>query len=127
MGIDKDPVTPFRKTKSISTEITLVKDTFNQTEIHNHIRILSGKVSRHLMEAQLKGRTITLKLRLSDFTTFIRQTTLGFPTDDPDIISKIIVGLFTRENKVNRSFRLIGVGVSNFSDTIQMPLFRDVV
>ena len=127
MGIDEDPVPPFRKTKSISTETTLVKDIFDQTEMHNHIRILSHKISRHLMKAELKGRTIKLKLRLSDFTTFVRQSTLGFPTDNTDVIYKVIVSLFARENNGNRSFRLIGIGVSNFSDTSQMPLFTDVL
>tara|TARA_B100001179_G_C18208266_1_gene240306 strand:- start:191 stop:430 length:240 start_codon:yes stop_codon:yes gene_type:complete len=79
------------------------------------------------MEAELKGRTIKLKLRLSDFTTFVRQSTLEFPTDNTDVIYKVIVSLFARENNGNRSFRLIGIGVSNFSNTSQMPLFRDVL
>ena len=127
MGIDDDPVIPFRKTKSVSSETTFLRDTVNPTEIDNYLRDLSGRVSQHLMKAKLKGRTLKLKLRLSDFTTFVRQTTLSFPTNDRNVIHKVIVNLFARENKGNRSFRLLGISVSNFSDTSQMPLFRDEI
>jgi len=127
IGIDEDPVIPFRKTKSVSSETTFVMDTFNQTEIDNYIRVLAENVSRHLVETDLKGRTIKLKLRLSNFTTFVRQITLKFPTDDSHVIYTIAVNLFNRENKKHRSFRLLGIGVSNFSVTSQMSLFRQFI
>ena len=66
-----------------------------------------------------------MKLRLSDFTTFTRQTTLVVPTDDTNLIHNAVMRLFVREHRSGRSFRLFGVGVSSFGDFGQLPLIVD--
>ena len=123
LGIDNNPVTPHRETKSVSAETTLSRDTGNLEEINSHIRDLSERVAAHLRRSKLKGRTVKLKLRLSDFTTFTRQTTMRIPTDDPDLIHQAAMQLLTREYRTDHSFRLFGVGVSKFEDSGQLPLF----
>ena len=91
------------------------------------IKNLSEKVAHHLRTLELKGKTMKLKLRLSDFTTFTRQITLNIPTDDAVVIDNAARRLFAPEHKEGRGFRLFGVGVSNFSDTSQLPLFLDEI
>ncbi len=69
---------------------------------------LSEGVGRHLREANLSARTIAIKLRYSDFTTFTRQTTLPQSTDlDQEIFSTAWTLLEANWNK--RAIRLIGV------------------
>jgi DNA polymerase-4 len=123
LGIDNEPVIPYRETKSMSAENTLTSDTDNLDEIDSHIKSLSQSVSEHLRKSNLKGKTVRLKLRLSDFKTFARQSTLNLPTDDSKIIHNTAMMLFVREYIEGNQYRLLGVGVSNFSDSAQLPLF----
>ena len=55
-----------------------------------------------------------MKLRLADFTTFTRQTTLAEPVASPADISSTAAALLRRELHPGRLFRLVGVGVSGF-------------
>ncbi len=125
-GIDCDPVRPHRQSKSISAETTLPKDTNNLSEISDIIRDLSYRVSMNLHKSELKGKTVRLKIRLSDFTTFARQMTLSSPTRERDAIYHEAMKLFVAERKNTRKFRLFGVGVSNFNETYQLSLFDNI-
>ena len=61
----------------------------------------------------LRARTVQIKLRLSDFTTFTRQRTLPAASDDADEIATTALSLLREQCRPARRFRLIGVGVSN--------------
>jgi len=75
----------------------------------------------------LKGKTVTVKARLADFTTFTRQTTLPYPTGSDTVILETAWRLFSRELTPGRSFRLLGIGVSGFTEDeeFQLPLFGE--
>lgn len=68
------------------------------------------------------GRTVTLRLRLFDFTTFTRQRTLSTAINGHGEIFTIAYELLIGELAPGRKFRLIGVGVTNFPRSQQMPL-----
>jgi DNA polymerase-4 len=72
-------------------------------------------VARRLHREGLKGRTIRLKLRLADFTTFTRQTTTSFPTDDQETIFEEARRLLARAVRPGRRFRLLGVVITSLS------------
>lgn len=119
-GIDRDPVQTSREAKSISAETTFAEDLpgnsdAERAELRAIVERLSGRVARSLPGKGLVGRTVTVKLRLSDFTTFTRQTTLPAPTDDEAAIVATAWMLLERELAPDRAFRLLGVGVSGFS------------
>ena len=114
LGHDDRPVVVSRETKSVSAETTLPQDTGSPDMLHELIARLSQRVASQLAGADLKGRTVKLKLRLSDYTTFTRQSTLSQPEDSADVISAIASSLLERELHPGRQFRLIGVGVSGF-------------
>ena len=82
MGQDDHPVSTERETKSVSAETTLAEDVSELEELRAIVRRQSERVARHLDGIGLQGRTVTLKLRLSDFTTFTRQVTLPAPVSD---------------------------------------------
>ena len=119
-GIDHDPVQTSREAKSISAETTFAEDLpgnsdDERAELMAIVERLSGRVARSLPGKGLVSRTVTVKLRLSDFTTFTRQTTLPSPTDDEAAIVSTAWMLLERELAPDRAFRLLGVGVSGFT------------
>jgi len=84
-------------------------------------------VGRRLRAERLKGRTITLKIKLEDFSEISRSQTVDHATDITKIISDCAIALLT-ENPLNKKVRLIGVAVSNLDvgkEESQMSLFED--
>jgi DNA polymerase-4 len=115
-GIDDSPVVVERETKSVSTEITFPRDVDDPKALEASLRKLSENTARRLRGSGLRGRTIKLKLRLADFTTFTRQTTIARPTNAAEVILAEASRLMARELHAGRRFRLLGVGVSNFRE-----------
>jgi DNA polymerase-4 len=113
-GIDDSPVVVERETKSVSSETTFPRDIGNPQALKASLRDLAKETAERLQRHGLKGRTVRVKLRLADFTTFTRQTTLAHPTDAFDAIYREAARLLTREVIDGRRFRLLGVGVANF-------------
>ena len=114
-GIDHDPVQTTREAKSISSETTFPEDLADPSELRAVVERLSGSVAGSLAQKGRAGRTITTKIRLSDYSTFTRQTTLTSPVNDADTITATAWTLLERELTPGRSFRLLGVGVSGFA------------
>ena len=127
MGQDQEPVITERETKSVSAENTFSTDLGEPERLHAELASLASNVARHLEGKSLQGKTVTLKARLADFTTFTRQLTLPVPTDSEEIILGRAWQLLSHELSPERTFRLLGVGVSNFGvekdQQLQLPLF----
>ena len=122
MGVDDREVTPHRETKSISAETTLTPDIDDEVALTRELADLARNVGERLDRSELRGKTVYIKLRLSDFTTFTRQMTLPSPVNDGASIYQVARTLLSRETRPGRRFRLIGVGVSNFRKTSQLAL-----
>ena len=118
-GIDDEPVQTSREAKSISSETTFPEDLNSVADIRPVVERLSDSVAGSLARKGLTGRTVTVKMRLSDFTTFTRQTTLPHPINDDETIVATAWTLLEREMTPGRAFRLLGVGVSGFSDAAE--------
>ncbi|MCY4415344.1 MAG: DNA polymerase IV [Chloroflexi bacterium] len=114
-GIDDEPVQTSREAKSVSSETTFPQDLSAVEEIRPVVERLSSSVASALGRKGISGRTVTVKMRLSDFTTFTRQTTLSHATHDDDTIVATAWTLMEREMTPGRAFRLLGVGVSGFA------------
>ena len=123
LGQDRIPVVTHRETKSVSAETTLAHDSGSREELARELNSLAVSVSHSLKNHGLRGKTVVVKLRLSDFKTFTRQTTLASPTDDPATITRTAQRLLERELLPGRLFRLLGVKVSNFGQAGQLALF----
>ncbi len=127
-GIDGRKVVEQTDIKSVSHEHTFEKDTGDFQEILAILLSLCEQVSRRLRKSGLKGRTITVKIRLRGFETYTRARTLPERTNFADVIfgtAKEILGKFF---KTGMKLRLIGVKVNHFADAyIQESLFSDPV
>jgi DNA polymerase-4 len=122
LGQDGSPVVAERERKSVSAETTLARDTGEPQLLLELVERLSGQVFRHLDSSGLAGRTVRVKLRLADFTTFTRQTTLADPVETSEDIAGAASALLRRELRPGRMFRLVGVGVSGFEGDNPRPL-----
>jgi DNA polymerase-4 len=128
LGVDASPVTVNSEAKSVSNEETLEKDTNDLEVLGREILAQAESVGRRLREKKVKGCTITLKLKRSDFTQITRSITLKAPTNSTDTIYKCSLRLL-EEVDMHGKFRLVGVGMSNFSHCPgaleQMSLFQE--
>ena len=125
IGLDEEPVNTERITKSVSSETTFPDDIGDGEELRRVLEELADGVAGSLERKGLQGRTVTVKMRLADFTTFTRQSTLPEPSNEPDPIRALAWRLLSVELTAGRTFRLLGVGVSNFAEpdvVRQLPL-----
>jgi DNA polymerase IV len=121
---DPRPVSAERESKSVSVEDTFDRDIADPALLAALVGRLSTRVAARLGRAGLSGRTITLKVRLYDFTTLSRSLTLPAPTDDATVIKQLATRLL-REVDTTGGIRLLGVGVSGLADWVQRDLFAD--
>lgn len=112
LGIDPREVSEDGETKSVGNEITFASDTSDEPEIHRSLLALSDKVSSRLREAGLKGRTVTLKIRLEGFETYTRAHTMPLATNYADVITREILELYAAFKRGRKKVRLLGVKVS---------------
>ncbi|MBM9613328.1 DNA polymerase IV [Desulfobulbus rhabdoformis] len=112
-GIDLRPVEPVRERKSIGTETTLAEDIDNNAEITDLLFGLITKVAQILADKETGGRTLTLKVRYSDFTTITRSATTpqGFFSAS-DMLTQL-PRLLAATEAGQRKIRLLGITVSN--------------
>jgi DNA polymerase-4 len=115
-GIDYTPVfSGFIAEKSMSHERTLERDICDPGEIHSVLLALSGMVARRLREKGVMGRTVTVRVRFSDFVTLTRSETIPRPTDSEHEIAKVAEKLVWGAGSAVRKIRLLGVGLSQLS------------
>ena len=114
VGEDHRAVEVRRDRKSVSAETTLAIDTDDREALLELVNRLSERVSGHLERREMEGRTVKLKLRLADFTTFTRQKTGARPVRSSEDVVGVASDLMLAELRPGRFFRLVGVGVSGF-------------
>jgi DNA polymerase-4 len=121
-GIDDSEVVSDRPAQSISAEDTFERDV-SLTETETMIRRLSEKVWSASRKESRIARTVVLKLRTSEFNILTRSHTPTIPPSSCDELTTIAISLRQRV-KLNpqRRFRLVGVGLSNFSQSDQAPV-----
>jgi len=121
-GIDEGEVSVPGRPKSVSREETFFHYVGDRDGLEERMRHLAADVGRRLRAGEWRGRTITLKLRYSDFTTLSRQHSLAAPTDADLAIAQAGMDLLDAAWSGD-PVRLLGVGVSSLEDASQLDLF----
>ncbi len=127
-GEDDRPVEPHREAKSISEERTYGADLTDPEDIDRALLERSEGVARELRREGLVGRTVHIKVRTGDFTTWTRALTLAAPTDLTEVIVRAARDLFRERIRLGaRGVRLLGVGLSGLEPAGAAPcsLFPD--
>ena len=121
---DDRRVQPEREAKSVSVEDTYDTDHVDRRLLEALLTRQALKVGERLRGARLSGRTVSIKVRLHDFSTVSRSATLSEPSDDSRQISRVARRLLA-ELDTSGGVRLLGVGVSGLADWVQEDLFPD--
>ena len=103
--------------KSISHEHTFSEDTADRAVLESTLAHMSEKVGRRLREHGVHARTVQIKFRYSDFTTFTRAQSLDHATQLDTEIFQTARELFHRNWQKGRPIRLIGVHTAGFAET----------
>ncbi len=118
-GVDNRPVQPFRETKSVSVEDTYQEDLTDKTSMQKELTILSERLSTRLQRSGLRGRTVTVKIKLHDFTIMTRSLSVSQLINDKESIIDATKNILDKTELEGKRIRLLGVGVSNFSLSVQ--------
>ncbi|MEO9324578.1 DNA polymerase IV [Nocardioides sp. C4-1] len=121
---DDRPVVAEREAKSVSVEGTYETDLTDRRLMDALLTRQAGDVARRLGTHGLSGRTVSIKVRLHDFTTLSRSATLPSPTDTAATIARVARTLIA-DLDTSGGVRLLGVGVSGLADWVQEDLFAD--
>jgi len=120
-GVDERPVVPHREAKSSGTEKTYAQDLIELAAIRDQIAEMARHAVGWLARKELLARTVTIKVRYSDFTTITRSHSAAPTRSAEDIVSRA-VQLVEKTEAGRRPVRLLGVSVHQFcSDADLVP------
>ena len=125
-GLDYRKVSAHEPVKSISKETTFNEDTGDADLLDGHIWRLAEQVADRAKARDLAGRTVTLKLKRSNFSLITRRHTLPDPSQIADRIYHTARDLFDALRDPG-PFRLIGVGISDLAPATQADLTADLL
>lgn len=112
-GIDERPVEPDQDRKSVGTELTYEKDLTTRFEIIAELYKLEKELFERLDHAMTTGRTITLKIKFSDFRQITRSRTIHNYIHDFNSLHREVTAIRKSLDLEGERIRLMGVTVSN--------------
>jgi len=115
-GIDDRAVEPNHERKSSGSENTYAQDLTDINEIRQEIDAMARDAAEWLEEHALFCRTVTIKVRYSDFTTITRSHSRTPASREGEDIAQRAVKLLDRTDAASRPVRLLGVSVHNLED-----------
>ena len=113
-GIHNSEVKPNRIRKSLAAERTFNENLSSEIFMLEKLQQIAKEVSRRLTKSHVAGKTITLKIKYSDFTLQTRSKTLPYFLSDHHVILETAKDLLYQE-KLNNSVRLLGISISNLN------------
>lgn len=129
-GIDDRPVEPMQERKSFGTELTYEKDLVTQFEIIAELYKLEKELMERLDNSETAGRTITLKIKFSDFRQITRSKTLQNYIRDFETLHSGVSEIRKSINLEGTRIRLLGVTISNLEtddcEDRQLHLFDNI-
>ena len=112
-GIHLSPVRAQRKPKSVGAERTFDKNISSEVFMISRLEDIANALAKRLFKTKISGKTITLKIKYSDYVTQTRSKTIPYYTADISVILEIAKELLFQE-KLKNSVRLLGISLSNF-------------
>ncbi|MCK5814538.1 MAG: DNA polymerase IV [Flavobacteriaceae bacterium] len=113
-GIHNAKVNPNHVVKSVAAEHTFRKNLTSEIFMIEQLEKIADELERRLKKSKLAGKTITLKIKYSDFTQQTRSKTVPFFVKDKSILLETVEELLYQERMKN-SVRLLGISVTNLN------------
>ncbi|WP_303316789.1 DNA polymerase IV [Flavivirga abyssicola] len=125
-GIHNSEVKPNRIRKSLAAERTFYENLSSEIFMLEKLEHIADEVSRRLNKSKVAGKTVTLKIKYSDFTLQTRSKTLQYFINDKSVILETAKDLLYQE-KLSNSVRLLGISISNLNtETKKKPEQKSV-
>ena len=127
LGIDERDVIPVSDAKSVGHEKTFSQDIMERDSARKEILSLANKVAHRMRRDGVTGKTVTLKVKFSDFVQVTRSATLAGSTDNGHEIYSTACRLLEKTDAGARPVRLLGISVSQLShrgSEEQLSLFQ---
>jgi len=119
-GFDERPIIDNgpRIRKSISKDRTFMEDVEPEDVyyLHNTLKKMCKRIGDKLLSKALRFRTVTVKIRYSDYSTIQRSRSVPVESDETSLLEKVVIELFEQKRDHNKSLRLIGVKVSQLTE-----------
>lgn len=113
-GIHNSEVKPNRIRKSLAAERTFNENLSSEIFMLEKLDTIAKEVTKRLEKSKVAGKTVTLKIKYSDFTLQTRSKTLPYFVSDKSIILETAKDLLYQE-KLSNSVRLLGISMSNLN------------
>ncbi|MBT8307528.1 MAG: DNA polymerase IV [Maribacter sp.] len=113
-GIHLSEVKPHRIPKSVGAERTFSENLSSEIFMLERLEHIASEIERRLQKSKISGKTVTLKIKYSDFTLQTRSKTLPYFVSDKSLILEIAKELLYQE-KMENSVRLLGISLANLN------------
>ena len=113
-GIHNGEVKPNRIPKSVGAERTFSENLSSEVFMLDKLNNIAIELEKRLKRSKIAGKTITLKIKYSDFTLHTRSKTLPYFIADKDLILETAKELLYQE-KMENSVRLLGISLANLN------------
>lgn len=114
-GIHQSEVRPNRIQKSVAAEHTFSTNLTSEVYMMERLEAIAGELEGRLKRSKIAGKTITLKIKYSDFTLQTRSRTLPDYVKDKTVLLDTVRDLLYQE-RIAESVRLLGISVSNLDN-----------
>jgi DNA polymerase-4 len=113
-GIHHSEVKPNRISKSVAAESTFDENLTSEIFMMQKLESIAQELEKRLKNQAIAGKTITLKIKYSDFTTQTRSKTILYFISDKGLLLETVKELLYQE-KMKNSVRLLGISLSNLN------------
>ncbi len=117
-GIHNSEVKPNRITKSVAAEHTFNENLTSEIFMQERLERIAGELEKRLKKYNISGKTVTLKIKYSDFTTQTRSKTLPYFISDKGILFETVKELLYQE-RLKESVRLLGISLNNLNTEVK--------
>ncbi len=120
-GIHNSEVKPNRITKSVAAEHTFDENLTSEIFMQERLETIAAELDRRLKKHKIAGKTVTLKIKYSDFTQQTRSKTLPYFISDKSLLFDTVKELLFQE-RMKDSVRLLGISLSNLNTEIKKTI-----
>ena len=125
-GIHLSAVKPHRIPKSLGAERTFSENLSSEIFMKDRLLHISEELEKRIQKAGVAGKTVTLKIKYSDFTLQTRSKTLPYFVSDQKLILNTALELLYQD-PLDNSVRLLGISLSNLNSSDQKPVKEEAV
>jgi len=117
-GISNSPVRSNRIAKSVAAEHTFFENLTSEIFMVEKLERIAGELEKRLKKYNISGKTVTLKIKYSDFTTQTRSKTLPYFISDKGLLLEVAKELLFQE-RMKDSVRLLGISLNNLNTEVK--------